>query len=766
MLTGRSVTGRAVIIGAGTMGGGIAAQLANAGWQVWLLDVADSGAEDRKGRNAAAQAGLARVIGSKPPLLFLPEYAARIHVGNVEDDLSVLGDADWIVEAVVENMDVKKATLAQIEAHSGPDTLVSSNTSGLSLRDMTAECSPEFRARFLGTHFLNPPRYLKLLEVVTLLDTMSENKSGILIYNPPEVLSSFQEFAEQVLGQRVIVAEDTPGFISTRLWIAHLMDTIHTALEFGLDVETVDYLTGAFVGRPRSATFRMADLVGLDIIANIARNQYDSLPDDSLRERLKLPDAVSKLIAQNRLGDKTGAGFYRKDGKNILALDWETGNYRPRREVQIADVERLSRLPLAERLRELGATPADAQADWQRFVNRVLNTFSSYAAHIGSTIARDWWPLDRVMQWGFGWELGPFAIHKCRISPSLREFGLQTKRSWWEEPEYITLADWKAAGKTVCRSASGSLVDLDHGVACLEFHTKLNTLDPGLVEWINTARERAERDFKALVIGNQAAHFSAGYNLSLLIAGIDAQDWQRLDTLMRDVQMAFTALKYAPIPIVAAPHGYTLGGGCECALHCAALQAAPELVMGLPEAGVGLVPTGGGMKELLARAMADWKPGEDAFPRIERAFDLLALPNNSLNAHHARQMGLLRSVDGISRNADRQLYQAKERAWELANAGYAPPVEQNIWIMGEETLARLRFKIHQWWRSGLFTDHDRFIADQIAYVLSGGNLPYPQQVRESYLLDLEREAFLYLAHEPKTAERIRHILATGKPLKN
>jgi 3-hydroxyacyl-CoA dehydrogenase len=765
----QSESGLAVVIGAGAMGGGIAAQLANAGWQVRLLDVAGPDFENPQTRNAAAEAGLARITNNRPPLLFAPDYAARIHPGNTADHLERLREADWIIEAVNENRDLKRAIMGLIEAHAGPHTLISSNTSGLSLREMTAERSPEFRARFLGTHFLNPPRYLKLLEVIPLPET------------DPARITTFRQFAEQALGHRVVQARDTPGFISTRIWIAHLLDTIHTALQEGLTTEEADALTGALLGRPNSATLRMADLVGLDIIASIAQNQYERLVSDPLRERLLLPPVMQKLIAAGRLGQKSGTGFYARDGKTILALDLETHNYRPRRDVSIDAVERLARLPLPDRLSTL---LAGGPEPWQRFLAAILNRLVDYVAQIGPEIANDVLTIDRVMEWGFHWEIGPCALRDCRLPHDVahlsysgepphrryRVFGRDGGAKMAplpEEPEWLRLADLKAAGKTVSASAEGALIDMGAGVLCVEFQTKLNTFNPGLVRLLDAARERAERDFAALVIGNQAASFSAGYDLKVFLERMAAQDWSGLDALLREIQHAFLRLKYAHVPVVAAPYGYTLGAGCECCLHCAALQAAPELTMGLPELNVGVLPAGGGTKELLARAMAHWNnASSDPFPLVERVFDTIVAAQSSTSAEMARRMGFLRPTDQVSRNADRQLYEAKQRALALAADGYTPPQRAEIRVGGPENLARLRFKLHEQWRAGRISEHDRRVADRIAWVLSGGDLAYPQPVTEEYLLRLEREAFVALVHEEKTAERMRHILATGKPLKN
>jgi 3-hydroxyacyl-CoA dehydrogenase len=766
MVNEKSVTGKAIVIGAGTMGSGIAAQLANAGWQVGLLDVAGPDPADKKTRNRTAQSGLERIRTSKPPLLYLPDFAERIRIGNVEDDLNWLRGADWVVEAVAEKMEIKRAVMAQIEVHAGAETVLSTNTSGLNLREMTAERSPAFKRRFLGTHFFNPPRYLKLIELIVLPET------------DPALADGFTRFAERVLGRRVVRAKDTPGFISNRIGMWHLFDSIHTALDQALTVEEVDYLTGTLLGRPRSATFRLADIIGFDIMADIARNQVARLTDDPFRDRLLLPDVLQRLMAEGRKGEKSGAGFYKREGKAILALDFKTLSYRPQQPVRIAAVETLLEQPLVERF---AAIRAQKDTHWGHYLHTILVALLAYTRHVAPEIADDALAIDRVMQWGFHWELGPLEIGDLRQAstlPAQRSFGgTETARTVRvfakrelqplpDPPEYLSLAARKAAGKTVLETSEASLIDLGEGVACLEFHTKMNTLTPALTESIEKARVRAEQDFAALVVGSQGRNFSAGFDLTLLLESIEAENWTAIETMMRAVQNAFQGLKYARIPTVAAPYGYTLGGGCECTLHCRSVQAAAEVVMGLPETTLGVIPVGGGIKEMLARAMEGMKPDADPLPAIERAFDLIAFPKNATSAHEAQAIGLLRETDGITLNPDRLLYEARERALGLANAGHPPFVKKSVRVMGEETLARLRMKIHWRYRAGMLTDHDRLLADRVAYVLSGGALPYAQEVDEDYLLHLEREVFLQLVREPKTAARIRHMLETGKPLKN
>lgn len=764
MITEKSFTGSAVVLGAGTMGSGIAAQLANAGWSVRLLDIPGPDS-DARSRNRAAQAGLDRLKTNRPPLLYTAELAARIRPGNTEDDLDCLASADWVIEAVSEKMEIKQALMAKIEARVGQHTLVSTNTSGLSLQGIAAGRGDAFRRRFFGSHFFNPPRYLHLVELITLPET------------DPAIVESFTRFSERVLGARVVRARDTPGFISNRIGSWILINDIHTALAWNLTPEETDYLTGPLIGRPRSATFRLADIVGFDIMADVARNQYALLPDDPFREQLILPEVVQRLIADGRLGEKTGAGFYRREGKEILALDCANYTYRPRREVKIDAVEALLKRPLPERLQALRSV----EEPWAGFLNTILDAACAYARYAAPETTGDARSVDRVMMWGFNWQVGPLEISDLRRDPesniphyysgtgkerAVRFFTPNALRKPEPEPDYLSLAELKAGGGAVLTTPVGSLVDLGEGVACLEFHTKMNTFDQDLTAFVRTARERAEKDFVAMVIGNQGAHFSAGYNVKLFLQAIAAEDWTGMDVQLKALQDAFLGLKYARIPVVGAPHGYTLGGGCECVLHCGAIQAAAELAIGLPETSIGVLPAGGGTKELLYRAMESAAPGADPFPQLEAAFQRIVATPPSGSAHEARRSGMLRVSDGISLNGGRLLYEARQRAIAMAQSDWQPPERHGVWALGEDGIARLRMPVHWSFRSGLLSAYDRLVADRVAYVLCGGYLPFAQEVSEQYLLDLEREAFIALAHEPKSAERMRHTLETGKPLRN
>jgi 3-hydroxyacyl-CoA dehydrogenase len=791
MLNTRSVTGRAVVIGAGVMGAQIAAHLANIGWQVDLLDVLSEAADrDVKARNALAIRGLERAQQTRPPAFYLPDFAKRIRPGNTTDHLDRITTADWVLEAVVEKLDVKRGLLASLEAYLGPQTLITTNTSGLSIREMADGCSRELRSRFFGTHFFNPPRYMKLLEVIPTTDT------------PRELVENFTSFAETILGKRVVIAKDTPGFIANRIGVWAMLRRVRAALEYGLTVEQVDTLTGPLIGHPRSATFRLSDICGLDITVDVARHLYERLPDDRWRATLALPHPIQQLMAEGRLGEKSGAGFYRREpDRTILALDWETMDYRPRREVVFPSVEGLKFLPLVDRLRalvKLNDVPG-------RFLWETTRDILCYTAEIASEIADDIITIDNACKWGFHWELGPFETWDAlgvvetaeRIQAAgepipplvsrLLESG-QTSfyrrdkgqtyyvdlsapskyRSLVVPPCYIILQSLKEAGAIIKQTADATLVDLGDGINGLEFHTKMNVLGPSIVEMIAWSLEETERNGRALVIGNQGEHFSAGYNLQLLLMGIYEQDWEEMLASTRRFQEVGLRLKRANVPVIAAVHGYTLGGGLEVALHCALIQAAAESYIGLPETGVGVIPAGGGTTEMLVRA-TEKLPADgsiDPYPFVHRVFELIGLAKVSTSAEEARHLGYLRPFDGITINTDRLLYDAKCRAMSLAETGYRPAPPAQVYVMGADGFARFALELHILHRAGHISEHDQRIGRELAGVLCGGALVHPQIVSEEYLLALEREAFVRLCSTPKTAERIKAMLETGKPLMN
>ena len=807
----RSVRGQAVILGAGVMGAQIAAHLVNAGWQASLLDIVPEGAgDDVKARNGLAQKGLDRAKKARPAAFFLPEYAGRIRLGNTTDHLAWIRDADWIVEAVVEKPEIKRQVHEAIDAHLSKETVVTTNTSGLSIAEMSDGRSDAFRARFFGTHFFNPPRYMKLLEVIPTPHTA------------PEVLERYSGFGESVLGKRIVRAKDTPGFIANRLGVYAMLRTLNATLEHGLTVEQVDVLTGPLLGHPKSGTFRLSDICGLDITADVSRNLQSRLPDDRYRAALALPPPAERLLAEGRIGEKAGAGFYRREpDRTILALDWNTLDYRPRQTVAFPEIEGLKSLPLPERLRRLLALKSTAG----QFLWETVCDLLCYSAEIAPEIADDIVAIDNACRWGFNWELGPFETWDAlgiaetadRLTaegtpvPSLVTQLLASGRTTFytsengttyyyllptpqppphkgggqdssslpptasggkgmgqlfAQPEYIVLRDRKAQGAIIKETPDATLIDLGDGVNCLEFHTKMNVLGPGIAQMIDWSREETERNGVALVIGNQGEHFSAGFNIQLILMSIYEQDWDQMLAMGRQLQEILLRLKRANVPVVAACHGYTLGGGCEVALHCAAVQAAAESYIGLPEAGIGVIPAAGGTTELLVRAMAQVPTDVDPYPFVHHAFETMGLAKISTCAEEARGLGYLRPSDTITMNTDRVLYEAKQHALGLADASFHPADPAQVTVMGEDGIARFELELHIMRRSGFISDHDRLIGSELAKVLCGGALVHPQTVSEEYLLGLEREAFVRLCSTPKTAERIKAMLETGKPLRN
>lgn len=767
MVNGCTTSGLAAVLGAGAMGCGIAAQLANAGWSVLLLDVAAPG--DPPGRSRAAEAALEGLTKRRPPLLFTPALALRIRAGSVEGHLEELSAASWIVEAVVERMEVKRSLLERVGACASADAVVSSNTSGLSLAQMSGPLGPDLRRRFLGTHFLNPPRYLKLLEIAATSET------------DPQVLDEFHAFAEDVLGHRVVRARDTPGFISTRLWLFHLLDTIHQALRFNLSVTAVDYLTGPLIGRPRTGTFRMADLVGLDIITAVAENQKAALPADPRRDSLELPEPVARLLSEGATGDKAGRGFYRKGKEGIEALDLRTGEYRPREAPRDLKLDGLAGQPLSQ---SLPALLKDESGDvYRQFLRSILFDFMDYANEVGPEVAASVLDVDRVMEWGFGWQIGPFRMEDALRSSGILDShgprnylgqGADLQARFFDRGEhrpappsalYMTVCEAAESGGLVWQTGAARLVDIGEHVACLEFRTKLGTFNPELSADLVRAIEEAESRFTALVLGSDAPNFSAGYDLKLLLDAAERGAWDDIDAGLQAVQQAFQRMRFAAVPVVAAPQGFALGAGCECLMYAAAVQSGPELSAGLPETQAGLVPAGGGVAELLRRSAAGVPLGGDALPALQAALTLLTAGERSSSALEALEMGLLPSCSRISRNADRRIYDARALALELAR-GYSRPEQAPLPVFGAGMLARLEYELYNRMRAGAITEHDRRIAARLAAALCGGRDAVPGAAPVARFLALEREALIDLAHDPLTRARMKHILATGKPLKN
>ncbi len=794
---------KAAVLGAGVMGAQIAAHLANAGIEILLLDIVPASlTEDERARgltpespevrNRIARLGLERAKQLHPPAFFDPDRARLITVGNFEDDLPKVATAEWIIEAVVEDREIKRALFRRVEPYRHPNAIVSSNTSGIPIAQLQEGLSESFRRHFLGTHFFNPPRYMKLVEVIPTPET------------DPGVVRAIADVCDRVLGKGVVFAKDTPNFIANRIGTFSFLGTLRAMLENELTLEEVDALTGSLIGHPKSATFRTADLVGLDVLARVVENIAANAPHDEWREVFALPDFVQEMIRRGWIGEKAGQGFYRRDpiSREIFALDYRTLEYRPRQRVYLPALEMARTIEdVRERLRTL-VRGSDRVG---QFLWTIVSETLLYAAHRIPEIAEDIVQVDRAMKWGFNWELGPFETwdalgvrwmverleREGRAIPPLvqallasgnetfyrEEAGRQlyfdlasaTHREVELPPGLLLLSRLKAQNRLVRSNPGASLIDLGDGVACLEFHSKMNTIGADTVQMLHYALERVDEDFEGLVIGNQGEHFSAGANLVLLLLAAEEGEWEELDAMIRAFQKVNLALKYAKKPVVVAPFGLTLGGGCEITLHAPKVRAAAETYIGLVEVSVGLIPAGGGTKELLLRMLERAPRGDsvDVFPYVRQAFETIALAKVSGSAHEAKRMGLLRPTDPITMNRDRLIADAKETVLALVREGYeplSPPAE--IPVLGEPGLAALKLGIHLAWRAGQITEYDAHIGRKLAWVLCGGDLRAPRSVSEVYLLDLEREAFLSLLGEPKTRERMRHMLAEGKPLRN
>jgi 3-hydroxyacyl-CoA dehydrogenase len=710
---------QAAVLGAGVMGAQIAAHFANAGLRVLLLDVTRDAARD----------GLQRATKLKPDPFFTPDAVSLIRTGGFDEDVMAAGEADWIVEAIVERLDAKQALMARIDAVRREDAVVSSNTSGIPIASIAEGRSESFRRHWLGTHFFNPPRYLHLLELIPTADT------------DVRVVRAVTEFADLRLGKGLVIAKDVPGFIANRLGVYGLTQ-VFRAIESGeLTIEEVDAITGPAIGRPKSATFRTVDIAGVDVLAHVARTLG-----------FELPAFIEEMVRRGMTGAKAGAGFYKKAGDEILTLDPKTLEYRPKQAAKLPSLEAARSIePVGDRIRALYEGKDKAGA----FLRATLGPTLEYAERIADEIAYSRDDIDKAMRWGFGWELGPF---ETRFALQLPACSSQLPASGSQLP---------ASKPRVVRKNSGaSLIDMGDGVLQVEFHSKMNAIGGDTIQMLQAGVKEASENYAALVVGNDAPNFSAGANLMLLLLESQEGNWDEVDLMIRGFQGATMALKYADVPVVVAPAGLTLGGGCEVALHGARVQAAAETYIGLVEVGVGLIPAGGGTKEMLARAMETQPAGVDSLPHVQRVFETIGFAKAATSAPDARRIGYLRDGDEVTMNRDRLLADAKAHALQLV-PGYTPAQPRAaIRVGGEGIFAALKLGVHLAWRAGRISDHDALIGRKLAWILAGGNLPHAGTVSEQQMLDLEREAFLSLCGERKTLERIAHTLKTGKPLRN
>ncbi|HEV8663777.1 MAG TPA: 3-hydroxyacyl-CoA dehydrogenase/enoyl-CoA hydratase family protein [Candidatus Methylomirabilis sp.] len=784
----------AAVLGAGVMGRQIAALLANANLRVTLLDVVPAtgtAAEEGHGRSRLAREAVEALRRASPPALFVPERAEAIRVGNLTDHLGWLKEVDWILEAVAEDAGIKQALFTAVDGHRTAGSIVSSNTSSLRLHGLAAGRSEDFRRHFLGTHFFNPPRYMRLLEIAPTPETDAA------------VLEAMETFGTSGLGKGVVRAKDTPGFIANRIGVHATLAGFRVMEEEGLSVEEVDAVTGPPLGRPRTAALRTLDIVGLDTFAKVVQALGDQAEGDEERALFRVPPVIEALLKAGRLGEKSGAGFYKSgpDGTR-LALDVKTLEYRPAERVPFPALEALRGVEdPGDRLRRLlGSGDRVAALAW-----RLLGPTLRYAAARVPEIADDPLALDLAMRWGFGWDLPPFAAwdalgveeaarrlraEGASIPPLVEAVLAAGPRTFYgekdgartvfdpaarghrpapEDPVVLSLARRKAAGALVERRGGASLVDLGDGVLGLEFHSKMNALGADAIAQLERGLHRAATDFAALVIGNQGPHFSAGADLSLLLFSAEEGDWDEVDGMVRAFQRGVRAVREAAVPVVAAPFGRTLGGGAEITLAAHRAVASAETYMGLVETGVGLIPAGGGCAEMLRRHMTLLPPdsGLDPQPLLKRVFETIAFAKVSSSAEEARRLLLLRPEDEVVMNPDRLLAEAKAAALHLARAGRPPlPPAGPIPVLGEPGFALLALGIHLAHRGGHITAYEREIATALARVLTGGERPHPGTATAEEIMDLEREAFLRLLGRRETQERIRHTLKTGKPLRN
>jgi len=802
---------KAAVLGAGTMGARIAAHLANAGIPCYLLDIVPpelNAEEKRKGltlekpavRNRIVLAGLDAARKSRPAAFFTPETARLITPGNLDDNLAWCGEADWIIEAVAENLEIKRKLFERVESVRKPGTIVTSNTSGLPIHLIAEGRSEDFQKHWAGTHFFNPPRYMKLAELIPGPKTL------------PDVLEALTEICDMRLGKGVVVAKDTPNFIANRIGTFSMLRAIGEMQALDMTVEEVDSCTGPAIGWPNSATFRTADIVGLDVLVHVIRNLYENLPADESREMYRVPALAEEMMKRGWLGEKTGSGFYKRvkaagGDSEILTLDWHKMDYRARDKSKLGSIE--SGKPIEdtrERLRGLVGPALEGKGGdkGSRFLWACLGDTCLYAARRVPEIAERILDVDRAMRWGFGWELGPFemwdAIGVERMSRALERDGKQLpplvakvlaspKKSFYdmekgttrffdlaagalapvqESPGILILKSIKDRTPVVQENSGASLIDIGDGVLCCEFHAKMNAIGGDIVAILQAGVARLETEFEAMVIANQAPNFSAGANLMLLLMTAQEGEWDDIHLAVRQFQRANMALKYAPRPVVAAPQGMALGGGCEIPLHSAKIHAAAETYIGLVEVGVGLIPGGGGTKEMLIRANEHAAGGDnlDLMHALRPIFENIAMAKVSTSGEEARSLGYLRPSDLIAMNRDRQVADAKQTALALVRAGYHPPAPAEVRVLGEEFLAAAKLAVHMMVRGEYATEYDGVVARKLAYIMAGGAITAAQSVPEQYLLDLEREAFVSLCGERKTQERIAHTLKTGKPLRN
>ena len=790
---------KVAIIGSGIMGSGIACHFANIGVDVLLLDIVPrelNDAEKAKGltldnkvvRNRLVNDALAASLKSKPSPIYHQSFAKRITTGNLEDDIAKVAHVDWIMEVVVERLDIKKQVFEKLEKHRTPGTLITSNTSGIPIHFMSEGRSEDFQKHFCGTHFFNPARYLKLFEIIPGPKTSQE------------VLDFLNGYGEQFLGKTAVIAKDTPAFIGNRIGIFGIQSLFHQVKSLGLTVEEIDKLTGPVIGRPKSATFRTVDVVGLDTLVHVANGIYENCPNDEAHELFKLPDFINKMMENKWLGSKAGQGFYKKEGKDILALDLNTLEYKPSKKASFATLELTKTVDKVIDRFKILVSGKDKAGDFYR------KNFAAMFAYVSNRIPEitdEFYKIDDAMKAGFGWEHGPFQIWDAigveKGIEMMKAEGLQPaawvnemlasgsnsfytikngatyfydipKKSQEKIPgqDAFIILDNIRKSNEVFKNSGVVIEDLGDGILNCEFQSKMNTIGGDVLAGLNKAIDLAEKDFAGLVIGNQAANFSVGANIGMIFMMAVEQEYDELNAAIKYFQDTMMRMRYSAIPTIAAPHGMTLGGGCELSMHADMVVAAAETYIGLVEFGVGVIPGGGGSKEMALRASDTFKKGDVELNTLQEYFLTIGMAKVATSAYEAFDMGVLqKGKDTVVVNKDRQIATAKAHAKLMADAGYTQPVKRtDVKVLGKQALGMFLVGTDAMEAAHYISEHDQKIANKLAYVMAGGDLSEPTLVSEQYLLDLEREAFLSLCTERKTLERIQHMLKTGKPLRN
>lgn len=785
---------KVAVLGSGVMGSRIACHFAGIGLPVILLDMvpaAAAGSDQKAARNQLVNGSLQAAIKSNPSPVFTADVAKRITTGNFDDNMKDIASCDWIIEVVVERLDIKQQIYEQVEKYRKPGTLITSNTSGIPIQMLSEGRSADFKKHFCGTHFFNPPRYLRLLEIIPTPDT------------DPVIVDFLMEYGDLFLGKTTVLCKDTPAFIANRIGMFSMMSIFQIMEELSLSIDEVDALTGPLMGRPKSATFRTADVVGIDTMVKVANGIYNNCPNDEARDTFIVPAWLQKLVDNNWLGDKTGQGFFKKiksaEGKEIQTLQLSSMEYGARTKAKFASVETARTIDaLPERIKALSMAPDKAGEFFRKFHYRLF----SYISHRIPEITDDIYRLDDAMMAGFGWEIGAFetwdilgvpatvtAMKKAghSVAPWVEEmlskghtqfYKIEKgKRLFYHIPtqSYQTMPGGDAfivlqhhSDQLVWKNSACRLYDIGDGVAGLEWSTKMNSIGAEVLEGLNKSITLAEEKFKGLVIANSGANFSAGANVGMIFMLAIEQEYEELDMAIRMFQNSMMRLRYSTVPVVTAPHGLTLGGGCEMNLHADAVCAAAETYIGLVEMGVGLIPGGGGTKEFALRAGDELHTDEPETNTLKGRFFSIATAKVATSAHEAFGMGILRpGTDKIIMNTDRRIAEAKKEVIELADAGYVMPAQRkDVKVLGRQALGALLAGINGMWRGKYASDHDAKIARKLAYVMCGGDISEQSLVSEQYLLDLEREAFLSLCGEKKTLERIQSVLKSGKPVRN